>query len=161
MLRDILTDDPRAIQRTALTAAAEKIGRRTLGPKAGAAIKLSVEAEVADRSTIGEGVETTLSGMMLGYYPAWAVGDAGELAQFPVLGGVETLTILVDNDVSGTGQEAALRCSARWTGAGREVFRFIPRRPGSDANDIVASQLDSNHVVGIGQLRARVAGRPG
>jgi hypothetical protein len=56
----------------------------------------------------------------------------------PVLDGVASLTILVDNDESGTGQGAALQCSARWTGIGREVFRLVPRRPGADANDLLA-----------------------
>jgi hypothetical protein len=75
--------------------------------------------------------------MMLGYAPAWALGDAGELAAFPVLIGVESITILVDHDLSGTGQQAALRCSARWTSAGREIFRLVPRQPGADVNDLL------------------------
>ncbi len=79
LLRSVLDDEPRAIQRTALTPAGGKIGRKTLGPKSGAAVKLSAETEVSERLVIGEGVETTLSAMMLGYFPAWAVGDAGEL----------------------------------------------------------------------------------
>ena len=76
---DLPSVEPRAIQRTALTPAGGKIGRKTLGPKSGAAVKLSAETEVSERLVIGEGVETTLSAMMLGYFPAWAVGDAGEL----------------------------------------------------------------------------------
>jgi putative DNA primase/helicase len=137
LLRDIITDAPRAIQCTALSGDGGKIGRMTLGPKAGAAVKLNADVEVADRLTIGEGLETTLAGMMLGYAPAWALGDAGELAAFPVLIGVESITILVDHDLSGTGQQAALRCSARWTSAGREVFRLVPRQPGADVNDLL------------------------
>jgi putative DNA primase/helicase len=69
--------------------------------------------------------------------PAWAVGDTGELSKFPVLSGIESLTILVDHDKSGAGQRAALECSSRWTGAGREVFRIIPDHCGDDVNDIV------------------------
>jgi hypothetical protein len=137
LLRDIHTDKPRAIQRTALSSADGKIGRMTLGPKAGAAIKLSADADVTHLLTIGEGLETTLAGMLLGYRPAWAVGDTGELSKFPVLSGIESLTILVDHDKSGAGQRAALECSSRWTGAGREVFRIIPERCGDDVNDIV------------------------
>jgi hypothetical protein len=38
LMRDILTNEPRAIQRTALTSDGEKIGRMTLGPKTGAAV---------------------------------------------------------------------------------------------------------------------------
>jgi hypothetical protein len=135
LLRVIAGDEPRAIQRTALTAAATKIGRRTLGPKAGAAIKLSGDADVANRLTVGEGCETVLSGMMIGYSPAWALGDAGELGRFPVLAGIESITILTDHDAAGAG--AAMACSARWTGAGRDVFRVVPRQPGADVNDIM------------------------
>ena len=140
LLRDIVSNEPRAIQRTALTRDGDKIGRAAFGPKSGAAIKLTADGDVAHHPTIGEGLETTLAGMILGYSPAWAVGDAGELSAFPILTGVTSLTILVDNDQSGTGQDAALRCSKRWTGDGREVFRFLLRRPGADANDLLLEQ---------------------
>jgi putative DNA primase/helicase len=143
LLRDIVTDEPRAIQRTALTATGEKIGRLTLGPKTGTAIKLSDNADVTNRLTVGEGCETVLAGMALGYMPAWALGDAGELAAFPVLAGIESITVLVDNDQSGTGQDAALKCSARWTAAGREVFRLVPCQVGNDVADLVRDQNSS------------------
>ena len=39
LMRDVRTNEPRAIQRTALTQTGGKIGRLTLGPKTGAAIK--------------------------------------------------------------------------------------------------------------------------
>lgn len=136
-MRDIRTNDPRAIQRTALMPDGKKIGRMTLGPKTGAAIKLSADMDVVNRLTVGEGLETVLAGMALGYVPAWAVGDAGELAAFPVLSGIDSLTILVDHDKSGRGQQAAQECSKRWTSEGRDVFRLIPRRPGADANDLL------------------------
>jgi hypothetical protein len=145
LFRDIETDEPQAIQRTALTSAGKKISRMTLGPKAGATVKLSADEAVTHRLTVGEGVETTIAGKMLGYAPAWAIGDAGELARFAVLNGVEALTILVDHDQSGTGQRAALECSARWTAAGREVFRFVPRRIGDDVNDLLARKPHHDH----------------
>jgi putative DNA primase/helicase len=63
------------------------------------------------------------------------VGDAGGVARFPVLAGIECLTILVDNDA--TGQAAALECSKRWTGAGCEVFRVLPTEAGTDMADII------------------------
>lgn len=87
--------------------------------------------------TVGEGLETVLGGMRLGFRPAWALGDAASVRTLPVLSGIECLTILVDNDESGTGQQAALECSRRWTDAGREVFRLIPNQVGEDFNDIV------------------------
>jgi putative DNA primase/helicase len=116
----------------------EKIGRMTLGPKSGAVIKLSDDADVDIRLTIGEGVETTIAGMKLGYAPAWAVGDTGELAKFPILTGIGSLTILVDNDASGAGQRAALECAGSWTAAGREVFYLVPNETGADINNLIA-----------------------
>jgi Toprim domain len=139
LFRDIHTDAPRAIHRRALTIDGQKIGKpKALGPKSGAAIKLG--PEVTHHLTIGEGLETTLSGMALGYMPAWAIGDVGELSAFPVLAGVESLTILVDNDKSGTGQAAALACSAQWTAGGREVFRLVPQQTGADVNDLLLAR---------------------
>jgi len=138
LLRDVRTNEPCAIQRTALSKAGEKIDRMILGPKSRAAIKLSADEDVTMGLMVGEGLETVLSAMQLGFSPAWALGDAGNVRAFPVLSGVECLTILVDNDESGTGQRAALECSSRWTSAGREVLRIIPDRCGDDLNDIVA-----------------------
>jgi putative DNA primase/helicase len=137
LMSDVLTNEPRAILRTALTTAGEKIGRMALGPKSGTAIRLTADNDVTLGLVVGEGLETVLSAMRLGFSPAWALGDAGNLRQFPVLSGIECLTIIVDNDASGTGQRAALECSSRWTIAGREVCRVIPDRSGDDMNDVV------------------------
>ena len=143
LLRDITTDEPRAIHRTALTVDGEKApfkpNRLMLGSKIGAAIKLSPDEEITNALAIGEGIETTISGMMFGFSPAWAVGDAGELGQFPVLPGIETLTIFVDND--GAGKKSAFQCSDRWTKAGREVFRVVPNKTGDDLNDILKCKV--------------------
>jgi putative DNA primase/helicase len=154
--RDIRTDQPRAIHRTALSAdlmraiarttfiefsqAGGKIARMALGPKVATAIKLSSDEVVTQGLTVGEGVETVLGGMVLGFTPAWAVGDADNLKNFPVLAGIECLTVLVDHDASGTGQRAALECSSRWTGAGCEVRRVLPNQAGKDFNDIVLAR---------------------
>jgi hypothetical protein len=67
---------------------------------------------VAATLVVGEGLETMLSAMMRGYAPAWALGDAGSVAQFPVLADIKhNLTIIVDNDAAG--QAAARECSRR------------------------------------------------
>jgi len=137
LYRDIVTDEAKAIHRTALTVDGRKIDRKALGPKKGCAIKLDDNADVTVKLTIAEGIETALAGAMLGFRPVWALGDARELAAFPVLAGIESITILVDKDVSGTGQAAALECSKRWTSAGREVFRVIPTMLGADMADVV------------------------
>jgi hypothetical protein len=59
------------------------------------------------------------------------------MRSFPVLAGIETLTLLVDNDANGIGQEAAAECSRRWTAAGREVVRLTPTGIGADFNDVI------------------------
>jgi hypothetical protein len=136
LLRDIHTNEPKAIQRTAVTAFGDKIGRMTLGPKTGTAAKI---APAGGTLVVGEGLETVLSAVMRGFAPAWSLGDAGELGKFPVLPDIETLRIVVDNDEAG--RAAALKCSRRWTGAGRDVRRLIPRRAGADFNDLVMESV--------------------
>lgn len=138
LMRDAITNEPRAIQRTALTHDGCKIGCKMLGPKKGAVIKIAGDETITMGLTIGEGLETVLSAMTLLHLPpAWACGDAGNLKDFPVLSGIESLTIIVDNDAGKTGQERSLECSARWTRAGREVIRHVPRRIFDDFNDII------------------------
>ena len=140
LYRDIQTNEPRGVHRTALSPNGEKIERKCLGPKAGAAIKLTADEEVTQGLTIGEGVETTLSAMMLGLTPAWALGDAGAIGTFPVLAGIDGLTILVDHDASGTGQKQAAKCRDRWLAAGREVLTVQPDQVGYDVNDLLGAR---------------------
>lgn len=138
-----VTGEPNAIHRTAITAAGEKVGRKALGPIAGCVIRLWPDEDVLDGLVIGEGIETTFAastciehkGTLL--QPAWAAGFAGSMAKLPVLSGIEALTLIVDNDASGAGQRAAEECSARWTAAGCEVHRLVPRQVGADFNDII------------------------
>jgi hypothetical protein len=142
LFRNIHTNAPQAIHRTALNADGTKLGRMTLGPCKGAAIKLTPDEDVEQGLTIGEGLETCLSGMRLGFTPAWCVGSAGGIKNFPVLADIDALSILVDADEADpktgrrAGQDAALECSAQWTAAGREVFRVVPRLIGSDMADV-------------------------
>jgi hypothetical protein len=149
LFRSIAGDEPVAIHRTALTLDGHKAPlentKLTLGPVEGAAIKLSPDAEIASGLAIGEGIETTLAGMALGFAPAWALGNSGKIGRFPVLPGIESLTILVDHDdvakaKRGAGQVQARECSARWTAAGREVFRVTPVQVGTDMNDLLQAR---------------------
>ena len=113
----------------------------------GCVIRLWPDEEVTQGLVLGEGVETVLAaattivhrGTLLG--PAWAAGSAGNLESFPVLRGIESLTILTDNDVSGRGQQAAHRCGRRWREAGRYVALLVPRRAGTDFNDIIRENV--------------------
>ena len=137
LYRDIRTNEPKAIHRTAMTANGEKIERKALGSKAGCAIKLTADEDITKGLSVAEGVETALAAMALNFRPMWALGDAGEIAKFPLLPGIETLTIIVDNDANRTGQDSALECSLRWTSMGREVFRVVPTTVGTDMADII------------------------
>jgi putative DNA primase/helicase len=139
LFRDIKSDEPKAVLRTALDQNGNKIGRMVLGPKTGCAVKLSGDADLSGGLTIGEGIETTIAGIVEGFSPAWAVGDAGAIARFPVLSNVKFLRILVDNDESSTGQKSAEQCSQRWTAAGIEVQRVVPTQVGADMADVVAT----------------------
>jgi Toprim domain len=110
LYRGITTDLPQAICRTAIDASGNKIGR------------------------------LTLAGRQLGFRPAWALGSAGAIRSFPVLAGIESLSIIVDNDEADrngrrAGQSASLECARRWLDAGKEVHRLVPKKPGTDFND--------------------------
>jgi hypothetical protein len=89
-----------------------------LGRAAGAAIKLCPDDEVTLGLGLVEGIETGLAVISLGWRPIWAAGSAGGMAQFPVLSGIEELTIFADNDKNGVGQRAAKQCAERWRDAG-------------------------------------------
>ena len=139
LVRDIVTDEPLGIHRTPLTADGRKLGPPKLkGPTGGGAIKLA--ARQLSELTIGEGIETTLSATLLGFGPAWSAIDAGGIARFPVLPGIERLTIIVDNDIGGAGQRAASATRARWEAAGLRVRTVMPSTPGHDANDVLIAR---------------------
>jgi putative DNA primase/helicase len=136
LYRSVIADEARAIMRTALAPDACKIDRKALGPVGAAAIKLSADKDVTMGLTIGEGLETTLAGLMPGFdlAPAWALGSAGGIARFPVLSGIEALTVLAETDDDGANERAIRECFARWKAAGREVYRATSLI-GGDLND--------------------------
>jgi hypothetical protein len=147
LFRDVRTDEPKAIHRIALAPSGILIAKRMLGRVAGCAVKLDADENVELSLSIGEGIETMIAARMRGLRPAWAVGSAGALKNFPLLNGVECLSIIVDHDLPDrngrqAGQEAALECSQRWTAAGREVRRVVPRRQGADMADLVEVHRD-------------------
>jgi Toprim domain-containing protein len=134
LFRNIATDSPQAVSRTYLDHEARKIERRFLGPVGGAAIKLDADEDVLGWLHIGEGVETILVARMLGLKPTWALGSAGAIAAFPVLSGIECLSLLREHDDAN--KRAAIACGTRWKAAGREVFNVWPKN-GKDVNDTI------------------------
>lgn len=96
-------------------------------------IRLFHDEAVATGLGLAEGAETALAAAHV-HTPVWAAIDAGNLAAFPVLSGVEVLTIFADHDEAGL--KAAQSCAARWQAAGRKVFVFRAREVGTDMADV-------------------------
>jgi hypothetical protein len=136
---DVLTGAPRGIWRRPITGAKPK----ALGPAAGCVIRFWPDEDVSCGLVLGEGVETTLAAATRAIHrntllrPAWAAGSAGNLENFPVLAGIDALTLLVDHDENGIGQKAARGCGKRYRAAGREVTLLMPDKVGDDFNDLV------------------------
>jgi hypothetical protein len=141
LVRNIFSDEPQAIQRTALNSDGTKVKRdgktlrMSLAPIAGGAIKLDPDDDVEQGLCIGEGVETCLAGRQKGLRPAWcAVGTAG-VANFPVLPGIDGLHIHRENDANGASAKAVETCCRRWYDAGRDVIIVDPDEEFGDLND--------------------------
>ena len=142
---DIRTNEFCGVHRTALRAdgsgKADVSGlgnpKKMLGRAVGACVKLSADEDVSIGLHVAEGIETALACMAMGFRPTWAALSAGGIARFPVLPGVDALTIFADNDESGTGLNAARECAARWITAGCEAIVSAPPRIGKDWADKV------------------------
>lgn len=141
LMRDIATDVPVAIHRTALRSdgSGKAImsdggsAKRMLGPSKGAAIKLTPDHDVSHGLCLSEGIENGLTALCAGWRPLWAAGSAGTLATFPVLAGIEALTIF--GDPKEQEREAAAACARRWQQANRKVTVMLPPSRVGDWND--------------------------
>src|SRR5262249_37639768 len=133
----IHSNEATAVQRTALTPAGQKIERRMFGVAGGAAIKLDADCYVTQALTVGEGFETCLAARQLHYKPTWAVGSVAAIASFPLLPGIETLTLLEETGDNGASVRAVQECGTRWHAAGREVIVVTPRGCEGDVNDVL------------------------
>ena len=146
LVRNVITNQPQAIHRTALDQEGHKVeiggrDRMALGPIASGAVKLTADEDVTIALGIGEGIETALSLQRIPEWagsPVWSVLNANGVASFPLLAEVETLAVAVDHDVAG--EKAALAVAERWRGAGREVLLFEAVVPGNDMNDALAHE---------------------
>ena len=146
LMRDVVTFEPRAIQRIFLEQGLTwtKTRAMMLGPVGNAAMMLSPWDEVfAGREPeegpvqlcVAEGFETALALHNADVIPIWALGSAGAMARFPVIDGVAELIICADNDESHVGLLAAVECSDRWKAAGRQAHVKMPPEPGTDFAD--------------------------
>jgi phage/plasmid primase-like uncharacterized protein len=136
---DAITNAPGGLWRRPITGDKPK----SLAPIKGHVIRLWPDEDVTQGLVVGEGVETVLAAATKVTHhntllrPAWATGCDDNVRRFPVLPGVEYLTILADNDAKGAGQEAARDCAKRWAAAGRKAEVLIPNATGEDFNDIL------------------------
>lgn len=143
-MTDPVTGQGTGIHRTWLTAAGDKISRAMAG-NAGVC-RLWADDAVTIGLAIGEGIETTLAASILfGFSPCWAALDAGNLAAFPVLDGIEALTIFADADAADkrgrrAGTHAAQQCADRWVEAQREIITRVPT--GTAKNDFCDMIVD-------------------
>jgi hypothetical protein len=101
----------------------------------GGVIRLWGDEYVGGGLGIAEGIETALS-LAHAMTPVWAVMDAGHLAAFEVMAGVECLTIAADNDAAGIAAVEA--CASRWINAGHTVY--VTKQQENDLNDYVMGQ---------------------
>lgn len=139
LFRDIVTDEPCGIHRTPLLpdgSDRDRVLKKAMQGRAErAAIKLSPHDEVTLGLGLSEGIETGLKVMARGWRPVWACGSTSGVAPFPVLPGIDELTIFADHDTNGAGQRAAQQCGDRWAEAGRLATIRLPRTADSDWAD--------------------------
>ena len=137
LVTDAATRQPLTLHRTWVRADGTKAPldppRMLLGNhrKAGGVVRLWPDEAVATGLGIAEGIETALS-LAHAYRPVWSLIDAGNLADFQVLAGVEALLIAADNDEAG--MRAAAQCGRRWAATGVEVR--LTRQLANDINDV-------------------------
>lgn len=134
LITDIATGEPCGIHRTALLADGSgkaAPGKMMMGRAQSAVVRLHDDADVSSRLCVSEGIETALA---TADRPIWACLSAGTMKSFPVLPGVESITIYADHDKAGI--EAANDCGSRWFAADREVTQIMPSTLGFDMAEV-------------------------
>jgi hypothetical protein len=83
---------------------------------------------------IAEGVETALSAAQA-FKPMWSTIDAGQMAKFPLVPGLESLTVFADYDQAGL--DASKAVGQRYMHSGINANFLRPKNVGEDFNDVV------------------------
>jgi hypothetical protein len=134
----IMTDPVTALSTGAISRTyiddGRKVGKAKSLGLGGGVVRISPDDEVTQGLFLAEGIESALAGMSIGLRPMWATGSTSIMAKFPVLSGIEALTIVADNDANGNGERAADEVAARWLEAGHET-RVIVWDGTGDIND--------------------------
>jgi putative DNA primase/helicase len=106
-------------------------------------IRLCDDSEVGHALALGEGLENSLTVQQHTHWSTiWAAGRADGIRNFPLLFGIEALSIFVDGD--NAGRTAAAACAKRWSEAGREVGLYSPP-PRHDWNSAHLAREARNH----------------
>lgn len=152
LVTDAVTTEPLSLHRTWL--APDGSGKADVQPNrmllkdhpvAGGCIRLTPDDEVTLGLAIAEGLETGLTAIAQGY-PTWSCIDAGGLSRFPLLAGIECVTIIADRDPvnpntgKSPGIHAARQCQRRWADAGVETRVWFADRLGLDLNDVAGEE---------------------
>jgi hypothetical protein len=138
LMTDTVTNEPSGIHRTYLkrdgSAKADVPEPRMMLGNAGV-IRLSRDEDVERGLGITEGIETGLAVTAnCRWRPIWACGSLDMLKSFPVLNGIECLTVFADskpNEIAG-----ARECAERWVKSGREAEVKMTGGAG-DFNDVL------------------------
>lgn len=133
-------EEPRRIK----TATDGADGRRYMGRPSGngnsgpGVIMITPFAEVTAGLGITEGLENGLVALNhYGFAPVWVTGDAGRLASFPPLPGIEALTVFADNDAPG--RKAAFAVQSAWHQTGLDCNILTPGADGADLADMAGA----------------------
>jgi len=104
------------------------------GASSGAAIKLY--EPVDGKLVLTEGIETAFAIHISIQLPVWATVSANGMERVVLPSHVKEVTIAIDNDVSGRGQEAGAKLAERLLSEGRKVTRIMPHKVGSVFADL-------------------------
>ncbi|HTV46691.1 MAG TPA: toprim domain-containing protein [Stellaceae bacterium] len=114
--------------------------RAMLGRAAGSAVRLAAAAETF---LVGEGIETTIAGMMAVGLPGWAALSTSGLVALALPKTVHEIVICADNDASGAGKRAARDVAARWLAEDRRVWIAMPPEPETDMADLLSGRTSA------------------
>jgi putative DNA primase/helicase len=142
LVTDALTGAPISLHRTWLApdgsdkAPIAKPRRLLKDHQSDGVVRLWPDDAVTLGLVIGEGIETCLAAARAGLTPVWAALSAGNLAEFPVIPGLEGLHIVADHDEAGL--SATRELGRRYVQAGMSPQSIIVIRsstPGYDLAD--------------------------
>lgn len=121
----------------------EDRGKLSLGPARRTVVRLSADEDVALGLGLSEGVEDAIAALNDGWRPIWSTAGTGNLRSFPVLGGIEAITVFADHDGPGVGAAQAL--VRRWCTAGRQAGVVPPPGGSKDLNEFIQKRQGARH----------------